>query len=229
MSCYTEINIIKQDVEDNLVTLEDYGKCDFDCSMISHLSVISGYVDRYVKITLDAVSKSGDSDRIHEVNKKFLRDYLIYNLALFEDYYEFHDISNDKGIIHFAVLKREGKYFTKRYSVDNHKLKIAEVEFLDDLVMSLCVGFLIEYNGIYLKDYNHFELDKKNLAIISEKLVYHIKDFAYTVDDDIATSIYFRGMSTVVEVVDRLTYNFYSYEEEVVSIDDPYEYYMGDW
>lgn len=229
MACYTEIDIIKQDVENNLVTLEDYGKSNFDCSMVSHLSIISDYVDRYVKITLEAVSKSNDSDRIHEVNKKFLRDYLIYNLALFEDYYEFHDISNDKGTIHFAVLKSEGKYCTKQYHVYNHKLKIAEVEFLDDLVMSLCIGFLIEYNGIYLTDYNHFELDRKNLAIISEKLVNHIKDFAYTIDDDIATSVHFRGMGTIVEVVEPLTYNFYSYEEEVINVEDEYDYYMGDW
>lgn len=229
MACYTKINIIKKSVDNNLVTPDDYNKCELDCSMVSHLGIASEYVDKYMKIALEAVDNSSYADKASEINKRFFRDFLIYNIALFEGYYEFHDISNDRGIVHFAVLKSEGKYHNNRYLVDNHKMKMIEVEFLDNLIMSLCAVFLIEYNGIYLEDYNHFELDKKNLAILSENILNYTKHYSDDAVNDITKSVLFKSMGTIVEVVDNLTYDFYSYEEEVVHVEDEYDYHMGDW
>ena len=228
MAYYTEISITKQDVEDNIVTFEDYAKSDLDCSMVKHLHVVRDYVDKYVDLIVEATSESDDIDNIPEVNKNLLRDYLIYNIALLEKCYEFHNISNGKDSIYFAVLKNKDDLYTVQCFVGDHELKMVEVEFLEDLIMSLCAEFLEEYTRIHISDYARLELDKKNLAIISERLVRYIEDYADFIYNDIATSVHFRGIGIIVEVVDNLTYKFYSYEEEVVSVEDDYGDYMDE-
>lgn len=230
MAGYMETFLTKINIEDNLVSDEDYKFTDVECSYDEDFFILKEYLDKSVDIVNELFENeefiSFNEGRDTTFDTDELKAYVMYSVSQNLTNYDLYRLS-DKNNTYDICLKKEPLSETISINLSG---KTNYIVFLKDLFIDAIVEYFEEIKRVYADMLYNYEYSVKYMAIASE-MIYDYLDYM-SLDrhnDNEVTNYYFYNSDTVVRRLKYLTYEMYSVEEEYVSVEDFYGDIMDEW
>lgn len=231
MAGYTETYLTKIDIEDNLVSEEDYKFMDVECSFDKDFFILKEYLDKSV----DIVNELFENEEFKSLNEgkdttfdiEELKAYVMYSVSYNITDYELLRLS-DKNNTYDICLRKEP--LSNPVSI-NLSGKTNYVLFLKDLFVGAIVEYFEEIKMLYADMLFNYEYSIKDMAIASE-MIYDYLDYMSLGshnDNEVTNYYYFCKGDKIVRRLKYLTYEIYSVEEEYVEVEDFYGDIMDEW
>lgn len=229
MAGYTETYLTKIDIEDNLVSEEDYKFMDVECSYVKDFFILNEYLDKSVNIVSELFENeefiSMNECRDTTVDIDELRLYVLYRVSQNLTDCELFRLG-DKNNTYDICLSKEPLGRTIPINLSG---KTNYILFLKDLFVEAIVEYLEEIKNVYADMLFNYEYSIKDMAIASEMIYDYLDYLSFVENNNEVTNYYFYKVDTIIRRLEHLTYEVYSVEEEYISVEDFYGDIMDEW